>query len=193
MAALASAALASVCCLGPLVLAGLGLGSLGFAAGLVKYRPFFLALTAVILTVAFYETYRKREVVCPDGSCDRRAVGRAAKVGLWVVTALAAALAFFPNWSSRMIGSGRATAPAGAQVLALKISGMGCADCVLEIRRALEKVPGVLSADVDFSAGTARVASDGTADPRAVIAAVAAAGYKAALIGGEGRDGKPRS
>ncbi|MCI0409771.1 MAG: hypothetical protein L0191_14615 [Acidobacteria bacterium] len=42
--AVISAGLASICCLGPLALAGAGLGSLGLAIGLAKYRPLFLVV-----------------------------------------------------------------------------------------------------------------------------------------------------
>lgn len=74
LAALASAALASVCCLGPFVVTGLGLGSLGLAAGLSKHRPLFLAMTGIVLTVAFYLAYRKRPA---DGKAEPEAVSRA--------------------------------------------------------------------------------------------------------------------
>lgn len=190
-AALASAGLASACCLGPLLLTGLGLGSLGLAAGLVKYRPVFLAVAAAILAAAFYRTYRKRPVACADGSCELRSGSRAMKAGLWAVTALAAALASFPSWSARALSGGRRTAPAGSQVITLKVSGMDCAACAAGIKRSLEKVPGAISADVDFSAGEATVVTDGKADPQAVIAAVSAAGYKAELLI-RGSGGKPR-
>ena len=46
------AVLASACCLGPLILGAVGAGSLGVAAALAPYRPWFLALTAVLLGVA---------------------------------------------------------------------------------------------------------------------------------------------
>ena len=192
LTALASAGLASACCLGPLLLTGLGLGSLGLAAGLVKYRPFFLALTGVTLAVAFYRTYFNPPVACADGGCNPRSGGRAMKAGLWTVTVLAAALAFFPSWSARLLSAGRRPIAAGSQVLTLKVSGMDCAACTIGIKRSLEKVPGVLSADIDFSAGRATVVSNGEADPQAVIAAVAAAGYKAERLNG-GTDGKPHS
>lgn len=189
LAALASAGLASVCCLGPLLLTGLGLGSLGLAAGLVKYRPYFMILTGVILAAAFYRVYRKRPVACADGSCEFRSGSRTVKAGLWVVTALAAALASFPTWSARLLSSGHPAVPAGAHVLTLNIKGMDCAACTTAIKRSVEKVPGVRSADIDFAGGQATVVSDGKTDPQAVIAAVAAAGYKAELIngGGDGR------
>ena len=98
--AVVSASLASICCLGPLALVGLGLGGVGLAAGLVKSRPFFLALTAVFLGLAFYFTYRKREVACPDGSCRLRAGSRTMKVTLWVIAAAAVGLATYPNWAA---------------------------------------------------------------------------------------------
>ncbi|MBI5246248.1 MAG: cation transporter [Elusimicrobia bacterium] len=188
LAALASAGLASICCLGPLVVTGLGLGSLGLAAGLTKYRPLFLALSGVVLAVAFYLAYRKRSVTCADGSCEFHSGSRAMKAGVWTVAALAAILATFPSWSGHFISGDTAAVPAGAQVLSLKIAGMDCAACTVAIKQSVEKVPGVLSADIDFSRGQATVVSDGKADPEAVIRAVATAGYKAELINGGGHE-----
>lgn len=98
IAAVASAALASICCIGPLVLAGLGLGSLGFAAGFVKYRPLFVAVTFVLVGLAFYLTYRKREVHCADGSCRVASAGRGAKILLWIVAVAAIGLASSHLW-----------------------------------------------------------------------------------------------
>lgn len=188
LAAVASAGLASVCCLGPIVVTGLGLGSLGLAAGLTKYRSIFLAMTGVVLAVAFYLAYRKRSVACADGSCELRSGSRAMKAGVWTMAALAAVLATFPSWSGRLISGGSVAIPAGAQVLSLKVSGMDCAACTVAIKQSVEKVPGVLSADIDFPGGRATVVSDGKADPRAVIRAVAAAGYKAELLDGGGHE-----
>ncbi|UPT75372.1 MAG: mercuric transporter MerT family protein [Elusimicrobiota bacterium] len=188
LAALASAGLASICCLGPLIAAGLGLGSLGLAAGLSKYRPLFLTMTGVVLAVAFYLAYRKRSVACVDGSCELRSGGRAMKAGVWMVAALAAAMATFPSWSGRLVSNASVAVPTGAEILALKVSGMDCAACTAAIKQSVEKVPGVLSADIDFSGGRATVVSDGKVDPGAVIRAVEAVGYKAELLNGAGHE-----
>lgn len=56
--AVLAALAASSCCLGPLLLAALGVGSAGAIAGLAAYRPYLLAGTALLLAVAFYFTYR---------------------------------------------------------------------------------------------------------------------------------------
>lgn len=188
LAALASAGLASICCLGPLVLTGLGLGGLGLAAGLTKYRPFFLAVTGVVLAVAFYLAYRKRSVNCADGSCELRSGSRAMKAAVWTAAALAAAMATFPSWSGWFASSAPVAVPSGAEILALKVSGMDCAACTAAIKQSVEKVPGVLSAHIDFSGGRATVVSDGKAEPEAVIRAVEAAGYKAEPLDGAGHE-----
>lgn len=191
IAALASAGLASVCCVGPLIVTGLGLGSLGLAAGLTRYRPLFLGLTALVLAVGFYLAYRERQVSCADGTCEVRSGSKTMKAGLWVVTSLALALGSFPRWSAVLPAGGAAAVPACAATLTLNVSGMDCAACTVSIRQSLEMVPGVHSARVDFDAGQATVATDGTVDAKAALDAVAAAGYKAVVAGGN--DGEPRS
>lgn len=186
LAVLASAGFASVCCLGPLVVTGLGLGSLGVAGGLIKYRSFFLAFTGVVLAVAFYLAYRKRSAACADGSCELRSGSTAMKAGVWAVAALAAAMATFPSWSGRIVSSAPVVVPAGAEILSLKVSGMTCEACAGAIEKSVVKVPGVLSANVDLPGERATVVSDGKAEPAAVLRAVEASGYKAELVNGGG-------
>ena len=69
--------------------------------------------------------------------------------------------------------------PAGR--IELAIAGMTCASCVARVERALKAVPGVTEAAVNLASERASVR--GTADPRALVAAVAAAGYAAQPIG----------
>jgi Cu+-exporting ATPase len=61
----------------------------------------------------------------------------------------------------------------------LTIEGMTCASCVGRVEKALAKVPGVLSAEVNLATETARVTGGG--DSAALIAAVQRAGYGAHL------------
>lgn len=189
-AALGSAGLASICCIGPLVLAGLGAGSLGLAAWLSQYRPLFLGLTGALLAAAFHFVYRKRPVTCADGSCEQRSGGRNLKAGLWAATLLAAAMAAFPRWASLLLTGNRASIGPGAHTLSLKISGMNCAACTIAIKRSVEKVPGVISVDIDFAGRRAKVETALKADPQAVLKAVDEAGYKAELYNSGGTNGK---
>ncbi len=97
MGSVLSALLASLCCIGPVVFALVGAGSLGFAAAFEPYRPYLLGLTALFLATGFYLTYRKREVRCEDGSCRVQSAGRWQKMLLWLATALALIFVFFPQ------------------------------------------------------------------------------------------------
>ena len=92
-----SALLASLCCIGPLVFALIGAGSLGLAAALVPYRPYLLALTVLFLGAGFYFTYRKREVKCADGTCRVETASKWNKILLWIATTIAVIFMLFPQ------------------------------------------------------------------------------------------------
>jgi P-type Cu+ transporter len=61
----------------------------------------------------------------------------------------------------------------------LRIEGMTCASCVSRIEKALSKVPGVLSAEVNLATEMAEVKLASRPDLAALTAAVANAGYQA--------------
>ena len=63
-----------------------------------------------------------------------------------------------------------------------RIEGMMCNHCRNNVEKALTALPGVSAVSVDLASGTARV--EGDADEAAVIAAVEAAGYSCAAVGG---------
>lgn len=60
--------LASLCCTTPILIVALGLGSIGFALGFTKYRPFFIILGIVFLTFTLYRYIKKKEGCCTVGS-----------------------------------------------------------------------------------------------------------------------------
>jgi len=63
----------------------------------------------------------------------------------------------------------------------LKITGMTCDSCAVHVKEALEKVPGVQSADVSYTKGSAKLAVEADTSPDASTAAVAGLGYRATL------------
>jgi len=72
--------------------------------------------------------------------------------------------------------------PIAEATVDLAVSGMSCASCSGRVERALLRVPGVLSAEVNLASERARVrVAAGTADPGELAAAVRAAGYSASV------------
>ncbi len=187
--------LASACCIGPLILGAVGLGSLGFAAALAPYRPWFLGLTATLLGIGFYFAYRPVPAAAcePGGACSVHASRRNPRIVLWSVAALAVGLATYPDWgaaaarfahsTSAQAGTDVSAHPAASSaytVVTLDVSGMTCSACAGEIRAKLDQIPGVASAEVSFKESRATV-HVGTPMPsmKALVSAVEAAGYHA--------------
>ena len=65
-------------------------------------------------------------------------------------------------------------------MLKLKVEGMTCNHCVIAVKKALSRVPGVERAEVSLERGEALV--EGNADPKALIQAVEAEGYRAEVL-----------
>ncbi|MGH7206794.1 MAG: mercuric transporter MerT family protein [Nitrospiraceae bacterium] len=112
---LVAAVLASVCCIGPLVFAalGVGIGATGFLAStagvlkaLLPYRPLLIGLTAGCLGVSFYLAYRKpRAVGAACEACVPVLGFQRGRLLLWIVAGLAAALVLAPYWLQIVTGS----------------------------------------------------------------------------------------
>lgn len=96
-----SAFLASACCVGPLVLALLGLGGGALLAKFEPYRPYFMVVTFALLGAGFYLTYRRPATTtpAPNGDacgCPAPRTRRTGKVMLWITTAMVVAFLAFP-------------------------------------------------------------------------------------------------
>src|SRR5260370_42701418 len=88
--ALGAALAASVCCIGPLVLALLGLGGGALLLKFEPYRPVFLVITGLILAGAFYVIYRRQPVEEsePGTACAKPGSTKGQKTTPWSVTAI---------------------------------------------------------------------------------------------------------
>jgi periplasmic mercuric ion binding protein len=95
-----------------------------------------------------------------------------------IVMALTSVLVFSVPFTTVAAVEKVAMPAAGLQTVTLDVQKMDCPMCKITIRKALEKVPGVTSASVDYEAKTATV----TFDPKqgnleALTAATTNAGY----------------
>lgn len=105
---LVTAFFASICCIGPVVFAALGVGvgatgvlagTAGFLKGLLPYRPAFIGLTALLLGLSFYQAYRKPKTVCTPGEiCRPQGVPGSKRTLLWVVATVVVVLVLAPYW-----------------------------------------------------------------------------------------------
>lgn len=93
-----AAILASVCCLGPLVLVSLGVSGawLGNFRVFEPFRPLFLSAAFVALFFAWRRIYRPAVVCKPGEACAASQVRSAYKAIFWGVTALIGGSTFFP-------------------------------------------------------------------------------------------------
>ncbi|HZT73711.1 MAG TPA: heavy metal-associated domain-containing protein [Terriglobales bacterium] len=180
-----AALLASLCCLGPLLLGGAGLGAL-LVATFAPLRPYFLAASALLLAGGFYLVYRKPRAKggCEGETCAPESkTRRMAKPLLWIAAFAVAALALFPSYGARLVGSPAAAsqaASAGVRTAELKITGMDCPVCASVIQRKLLQTPGVVGAQVRYPAGSATVRFDPSrTDAGKLATAVKDVGYQA--------------
>ena len=92
----------SLCCLGPLLFAALGIGGAGLLARFEAYRPYFATLTVLLLATGYYVTYRRPQpapasaAAGPACDCELPKVNRFGRVMLWIATAVAAGFLAFP-------------------------------------------------------------------------------------------------
>ncbi len=106
--ALVASSFASICCIGPLVFAGLGVGvgatgflagTAGFLKGLLPYRSVFIGLTVLLLGISFYLAYRKPRAVCTIGArCAPSATSSVNRTFLWGIAIFTIVLVLAPYW-----------------------------------------------------------------------------------------------
>lgn len=163
---LAAAFAATLCCLGPLVFAGLGLGAFVAAGFFHEMRPLFLGLAILFVAGAWIWDWRKRKLASCETGCNTRS-----RLGLSVFTAVALLLGASPyileGWAERTgetsISSGTTTA--GSEVSSLAawdadLEGLYCPTCATGLQRAFENVDGVEAAEVTYRPQKALVRYD---------------------------------
>jgi mercuric ion transport protein len=199
--AVIAAILASACCIGPVVLAFLGIGGTVSALVLAPYRPYLMALAFVLLGGAFAFAYRRpRPACCADGRSPGASSSRRTLSLLWLATL---AVALLVGWSllsggasrspqARTVGAAAEERPVGQSVsrtTILAIRGMTCGGCVARVEERLAGVRGVVGYEVSLQDNEARVSYDPAATtPEVIAAAVAETGFGTSLKSRAGRE-----
>lgn len=103
--AVMSAFLASLCCLGPLIFALLGIGGAGLLVKFEPYRPYFMVVTLALLGAGFYFTYRKPKAATgPDCDCEHPKSNRFGRGMLWIASVMAVGFLAFPYIAAWLFG-----------------------------------------------------------------------------------------
>lgn len=165
---IAAAVIASLCCIGPVLVVFLGVGGIAAFSVFEVYRPHLIGLTVLLIGLAFYLTYRKREVKCEDGTCKVETASEWTKTGVWGATLLAIAAIGFPY-----LGFAPQVPPNEAvrstAFVTLNISGMDCKACAAGVEGSLANINGVRRARVNFQSGEATVEYDNNVVKAAVF------------------------
>lgn len=163
-----AAVAASLCCILPLVLAGTGLGGLAAAAVFESWRPYLLALTAVLLVTGLALAYRESKRECAPGDvCAAKPKNRRNVLTFGVVAGLVVAIAAFPYYSGVVV---QAMSPAKAKskestkgslvTTSFAVTGMTCPSCASGLEASFRNLPGVKEARVDYDAKRATITYD---------------------------------
>jgi mercuric ion transport protein len=158
-AGILSALLATTCCIGPLLLVAIGLGS--GAAFVGRYHWLFLIAGIAVLTWAWAK-YLREKTIC---DCEHKTMqGRRSGI-FTLLIATVIVLGFGSLNISRYVF---ASAPASAQTqtqlanglnrIVIPVEGMTCATCEIAVRHALKRVDGVKFAHVSVASKMATVA-----------------------------------
>lgn len=166
---------ASLCCVGPVVFAVLGLGAFGAASLFEAARPYLLSGAGLLLAVGFYWTSFRRGTACAPGeACATKPASRIGRAGLWIASIAVLAFALAPYYIGHLASAlprrqPLATAPsalpsdqnassqANLETVVLTVDGMSCSACEIPIKDALARTPGVSTADLSYKRGDARI------------------------------------
>src|SRR5438874_292392 len=181
-AGILAAILASTCCIGPLLLLAIGVGSGAVLIG--RYHWLFLIAGIAVLTWAWTK-YLREKTIC---DCEHKSMGgrRSAMLTLLITTLLLVGFAGL-NISRYVFAS----APVAAQTqlanglnrIVISVEGLSCVTCEIPVRHALRRINGVKSAHVSAATKTATVDYEpAKTNPEQLVAAINSAGYRAALL-----------
>src|SRR5437899_11537162 len=131
--------LGSICCVGPLLLVAIGVGSGAVFIG--RYHWFFI-IAAIAVLIWAWAKYLREKTVC---DCEHKAMGGrlSAILTLLITTALVIGFAGL-NISRYVFGSlppgAESRLPNGLSRVVVSVAGLGCVTCQIPVRHALRRM-----------------------------------------------------
>ena len=174
---------ASMCCLGPALLALVGLGGLGVGAFLGRYHWWFIGAAITLLAFGWRNALREARR-CRTEAC-ATSQGRTTRLVLTVASAVIAVvvgLNVYTYAGQYRSALGRPGAPEHAALTAvvIPVKGMTCWSCELTVESSLKGLPGVHSVEANVNEQAAHVSYDPTqVGLEALMAAINRTGFRA--------------
>jgi len=188
-AAIGAAVVASACCTIPLLLVTIGVGGawVSTLTALEPFRPYFIALAVGFLGFAAYRLVQQSRR--PDCDCEEEAVSlRTRQMFLGVAALLTLGLIASPQFlqappTGETVQDQVVALSASVQEVTLEIEGMTCAACATTVATALNRLDGVVTAQVTDVPPRAIVRYDGASvSVEELTNATANAGYPSTVV-----------
>lgn len=158
---------ASVCCVLPLVLVGLGVTGTWVASlsALAPLKPYFIGGSLLLLGYAGYREYKM--AIQPDCACDTVLSSKTRRAVLGVATLLilgllgSTLLVSSPATTTAAANQGEAVGQTAAlKEVVLEVEGMTCSGCTAAVRSSLQQLEGVQEVKVTYEPPQAVVTYD---------------------------------
>ena len=179
-----SALFASICCVGPLILVLVGLGSLGIGAVIGRYHWLFLGGGVLLIIVAWFSYFKERES-CQLNTCEMKSK----KATLIILLISATFIVIFFAGLNLYAYLGKSTAlsttssKSNLENVIIPVEGMTCLTCEITVASSLKKVDGVISASASAKEKSAKVIYDSKrTNIEQLVEAINKTGYKASPV-----------
>lgn len=179
-----SALIASACCVGPLLLILLGLGSLGIGAAIGKYHWYFIAGALVLIAFA-WRSFFKEKKTCNLKGCEmeNKRVTLITLIIVSLIVAIFVGLNVYTYAVQKDYSKERKEAVSvETKTVNIPVEGMTCFACEVSVSSALKRINGVINARASAKERIASVSYDpARTDTEQLIEAINKTGYKASL------------
>jgi len=99
ISALVTALVGSICCIVPVLIALLGIGSASLFSSIEFLRPVFILFTVGLIGFAFFQVHQKEKHGCkPDELCSTPQGIKKVKYFLYIISAISVIILTFPYW-----------------------------------------------------------------------------------------------
>lgn len=182
-----SAILASICCLGPLILVLIGLGSLGMGAAIGRYHWFFIGGGLGLVSFA-WRSYSKGKKTCNLKGCKmekKRMTLISLIIASLVVTIFVGLNIYTYVVQGAELEKEEESQSIGSISVVIPVKGMTCFTCEIAVSSALKRVDGMATVKASVKEGNVRINYDPhKTNVNQLIDAINKTGYKAELPGG---------